>query len=370
MTPRNEGELAGILKDAAAQGTRLRIKGGGTRTGLGNQVTSNTVVEASALEGISLYEPGALTIVAKAGTPLSEIENTLSEAGQMLPFEPTDHSGLFGHTDGVPTIGGVVAVNASGPRRLQAGACRDALIGVRFVDGTGEIIKNGGRVMKNVTGYDLVKLMAGSYGTLGVLTEVSFKVLPKPETAVTLQIEGLDSKKAQSAMSAAMKTPFDVTGAAHVQSNGNSTTSVRLEGFHASVTYRARELKSVMDRFGRTEVTDQADIWQRLRRFSYMPDSGEIWQISAKPTDSPTILDRVSAYVADYTMDWSGGLLTFSVPQGRDVRADIGGYPAQVVCLRGNARAFHEQPLPLAQIEAGLRGKFDPSNILNPGIMG
>jgi glycolate oxidase FAD binding subunit len=165
MTPKSENALAEAVKAAAAKKTPLHIKGGGTRAGLGAGVTGE-VLNTTGLKGVSLYEPGALTIVAAAGTPLETVEKTLARENQRLAFEPMDHRALYG-TNGKPTIGGVVAANVSGPRRIQAGACRDALIGVRFVDGEGTVIKNGGRVMKNVTGYDLVKLMAGSHGTLG-----------------------------------------------------------------------------------------------------------------------------------------------------------------------------------------------------------
>jgi glycolate oxidase FAD binding subunit len=214
MTPKSENALAEAVKAAAAKKTPLHIKGGGTRAGLGAGVTGE-VLNTTGLKGVSLYEPGALTIVAAAGTPLETVEKTLAKENQRLAFEPMDHRALYG-TNGKPTIGGVVAANVSGPRRIQAGACRDALIGVRFVDGEGTVIKNGGRVMKNVTGYDLVKLMAGSHGTLGVLTEVAFKVLPMPETSALVSVAGLGACRAVEAMSAALTSPFDVTGAAHL----------------------------------------------------------------------------------------------------------------------------------------------------------
>ncbi|MEM6744014.1 MAG: FAD-binding protein, partial [Pseudomonadota bacterium] len=200
MTPRTEAELAEAVAGLTAP---VEVVGGGTRQGLGRPVQAGETLSAAGLCGVSLYEPGALTIVAGAGTPLAEVEAALAAEGQRLPFEPMDHRGLLG-SEGEPTIGGAVACNVSGPRRVQAGACRDSLIGVRFVDGGGRAIKNGGRVMKNVTGYDLVKLMAGSYGTLGVLSEVAFKVLPAPEAVAVLRLEGLDDARAVEAMTAAL----------------------------------------------------------------------------------------------------------------------------------------------------------------------
>ncbi|CAN0269046.1 unnamed protein product, partial [Chrysoparadoxa australica] len=201
MRPESEAELAEMIAGAREA---FHIRGGGTRA-IG-VTTAPQVLETGGLAGITLYEPGALTLVARAGTPLVEIEAALAAEGQRLAFEPMDHRGLLG-TQGAPTIGGVVAANVSGPRRVQAGACRDFMLGVRFVDGTGTVVKNGGRVMKNVTGYDLVKLISGSWGTLGVLTEVSLKVLPQPETAACVMIDGLSEAEAQEVMSRAITSP-------------------------------------------------------------------------------------------------------------------------------------------------------------------
>jgi FAD/FMN-containing dehydrogenase len=215
LAPADEAELAAMVADAFARRSALEIVGGGTRRGLGRPVAAETTLTASRLVAVPLYEPASLTLVAGAGAKIADIEAMLAAEGQRLPFEPMDHRAIYGSA-GEPTIGGVVAGNLSGPRRVQVGACRDALLGVRFVDGRGTVVKNGGRVMKNVTGYDLVKLMAGSWGTLGVLTEAAFKLLPIPEAAATVIIEGLDDATALAALRAALGSPFDVSGAAHL----------------------------------------------------------------------------------------------------------------------------------------------------------
>ena len=206
MKPETEAELAEMVTGLTEP---VRVLGGGTRGIAGPQAALVT----TGLTGVTLYEPGALTLVARAGTPLAEVEAALDAEGQRLAFEPMDHRGLL-ETGGEPTIGGVVAANVSGPRRVQAGACRDFALGVRFVDGRGQVLKNGGRVMKNVTGYDLVKLMAGSWGTLGVLTEVSLKVLPKAETTETISVQVPDAGTAIRVLSAGLGSPYEVTAAA------------------------------------------------------------------------------------------------------------------------------------------------------------
>ncbi|MDF1668296.1 MAG: glycolate oxidase subunit GlcE [Roseovarius sp.] len=378
LLPQSADELGDMVARATGP---LRIEGGGTRP-IG-QLRDGQVLRTTGLNGIDLYEPGALTLVAKAGTPLAEVEKTLAAEGQRLAFEPMDHRGVLG-TTGQPTVGGMVAANVSGPRRIQVGACRDSLLGVKFVDGSGQLISNGGRVMKNVTGYDLVKLMAGSYGTLGVLSEVALKVLPMPETEQTLILHDTPTAQAIDAMSSALGSPWEVTGAAHIPltANDQPDTMLRVEGTQASVAYRIDALKTRLAEYGDMNVVEH-DVsrvaWQRLRDLDMFGDahtSGDVWRISLKPTDAPDFLARMGDGPRAQ-LDWGGGLIWLLCPEetgitGTAIRAaltEIGGGHATLI--RGqDAKAFHPLPKPLEDLQRGLRQKFDPRGILNPGLMG
>lgn len=363
LTPKTESELAEAI--AAASGP-ICLQGGGTR----GIAVAGDLLSTTGLDGITLYEPGALTLVAKAGTPVSAVEAALAKENQRLPFEPMDHRAVMG-TSGEPTIGGVVAANVSGPRRIQAGACRDSLIGVRFVDGTGTVIKNGGRVMKNVTGYDLVKLMAGSFGTLGVLSEVSFKVLPGVAQVSTVKLLGLDLGQAVAAMSRALGSPFEVSGAAHDPQT--QTTSLRLEGFEASVAYRADALSDLLGHFGTVliEETDAAQYWAAIRDVTdFAGLDGDIWRISVKPSDGPRVAEALAGMRLQF--DWGGGLIWVLAPQGRDLRPALAGISGHATRIRGDGdiARFHPEPPAIAALSAGIRAKFDPRGLLNTGLMG
>lgn len=372
MTPDTEEALAETIKGAQAP---LAIKGGGTR---GMMIEGDTL-SVSGISGISLYEPGALTIVAKAGTPLSEINAALAAENQRLAFEPMDHRVLMG-TVGEPTIGGVIAANVSGPRRIQGGAARDYALGVRYVDGSGAIVKNGGRVMKNVTGYDLVKLMSGAFGTLGVLTEVALKVLPTPETQGTLLLRGLDDAQSVRAMSAAMGSPYEVSGAAHcaqIMEDG-AVTALRVEGFETSVSYRLERLKELLSpictdvTIGDAALTEW--VWRSVRDAELWKDVPEdIWRISCKPSDAPLLMARSGA--AGWYFDWAGGLIWVRMPPGGDLRTNLGEFDGHATLVRASdeTRAvlptFHPQKPGVAKIAAGLRARFDPRGILNANLM-
>lgn len=370
MRPDTEAALADIVKSAKGP---LAIQGGGTR-GL---LPEGEVLSVAGLSGITLYEPGALTMVAQAGTPISEIETALAAENQRLAFEPMDHRTLLG-TKGAPTLGGVISANVSGPRRIQGGSARDYALGVRFVDGTGTVIKNGGRVMKNVTGYDLVKLMCGAFGTLGVLTEISLKVLPVPETQGTLMLRGLDDNAGAVAMSRAMGSPYEITGAAHRAKLIDDTpiTALRVEGFESSVSYRLEQLKKLFSGLG-VEMTIASDemsswFWEGVRDAGKFSEAeGDVWRVSCKPTDGPALVSAAGAI--ECYCDWGGGLIWFLTEKGVDLRARLGSYDGHAARVRGGDDAiprFEPETPGVARISGGLRARFDPRGILNPGLMG
>lgn len=364
LSPRDEAETAEAIRAASGP---LCVRGGGTR-GLGTASPAE-VLSAAGMTGILLYEPGTLTLVARAGTPLSEIEAALAAERQHLAFEPPDLRALLGR-DGASTIGGVIAANASGPRRVQAGAARDAAIGVRFVDGTGTVVKNGGRTMKNVTGYDLVKLMAGSRGALGVLTEVSLKVMPVPPAQATLVLPGLGAAGSVAALTAALTSPFDVTGAAFLPGTG---ALVRIEGLEGSVAYRTGALAARLAPFG--EVVAERDparagpLWRAVRDvLPFAGRAGDVWRISARPSAVPALISRLGG---EALLDWGGGLVWALVPEGADARAALGPFEGHATLLRAapgthlRLGTFPPEPAPVAALSSAIARRFDPRGLFS-----
>ncbi|WP_439111107.1 FAD-binding protein [Lentibacter sp.] len=367
LRPKTEAELAEMVAGLQAP---VRLQGGGTRA-IG-QVAADDVLTLSGISGVVDYEPGALTLVAKAGTPLGEIEALLAAENQRLSFEPMDHRVLLG-TQGEPTIGGVVAANVSGPRRISVGACRDFALGVRFVDGLGRVLKNGGRVMKNVTGYDLVKLMAGSWGTLGAMTEISLKVMPCPEVEATLALHVSAPEQAVAAMSAALGSPYEVTGAAQ-----SGSVYLRIEGFAPSVAYRLEALEARLRRFGdieRIEAAASAKLWQDIRDVRSFAKHDFVTRVSLRPTEMPVFLAKAQAdHSFETLLDWGGGLAWLA--SDKDA---LGGF-AQAYCAAhgGHATrikdafeacAFQPEAAPVARLSQGVRQRFDPKGLFNPELM-
>ena len=388
MAPETEREACDIVAEASAARRPLALEGGGTKAEIGRPAQTEATLSSRGLSGITLYEPAELVIGARAGTPLAEIEATLAHKGQQLTFEPMDHRGLLGSI-GEPTIGAVAAANTSGPRRIQAGAARDSLIGTRFVNGRGEVIKSGGRVMKNVTGLDLVKLMAGSWGTLGFLTEVVFKVLPVSERVATLVFRDLHDAGAIATLASALGSPFEVNGATHLPAGvmgDDARTLIRIEGFATSVEYRLGELKRLLRRSGPAEVVDgdeAASLWRAVRDVEPLaePRDSAIWRISTAPTHGPDLTALVSRSLeARWYYDWGGGLVWLACAASGDagaaaIRAAVrqtGGHatliraPAEV---RASMDVFEPMGESVRRLTAGIKASFDPEAILNPGRM-
>ncbi len=385
MAPADETEVAAMVAEAAANRTPLGVEGGGTLRGLGRPMQTAAALSTAKLTGVTLYEPNELVISARAGTPLADVEALLAGKGQRFAFEPPDYRGLYG-TGGTPTIGAIVAANLSGPRRIQSGAARDNLIGIRAVTGRGEILKSGGRVMKNVTGYDLVKFLTGSYGTLAVLSEVSFKLQPVPESEATLVLSGLADAPAVAALSAALGSPYSVTGAAHVPAASQpARTLIRLDGFASSVAHRFDRLADELAGFGRAERVDGAEsaaLWKTIRDVAALraPPDVPLWRISVKPSDGPRVAATVRrAFSSDVLYDWGGGLLWIAGGDGPDagaaaVRAAVGplGHATLIRApdpIRLAKEVFAPPAAPVMALTRKLKETFDPAGILNPGRM-
>ncbi|MGU9978616.1 FAD-binding protein [Phreatobacter sp. HK31-P] len=383
--PSSPAELAEVVAEARRAGTPLAVTGGGTRSGLGRPVQAAATVSTAKLSGITLYEPAELVVAAMAGTPLREVTETLAARGQRLPFEPMDHRRLYG-TTGEPTIGGVAAANVSGPARINLGAARDSMIGLKFVNGLAEDVKSGGRVMKNVTGLDLVKALAGSFGTLAVFHEVCFKVLPKAEGERTLVLSGLSIPRAVEALSAALGSPFEPTGAAHVPAAGTDAarTLIRIEGFAASLAYRTDALSRLLAPFGAVEVMEAGGSesqWADIRDAALFDGTDEaVWRISVPPSGAPALVAALSALAPRLLLDWGGGLVWAGVSAAGDAAAakvhaaaEAAGGHATLVrapeAVRGAVDVFSPPAGPLMAIQRKLKSSFDPAGVLNPGRM-
>ena len=384
--PRTESDVAEIVMDARAAKTPLAIEGGGTRAGLGRPTRAPVTLSTSQLTGITLYEPAEMVISARAGTPVSEIERALGEKGQMLPFEPMDHRALYGSA-GDPSIGAVAACNISGPRRIQSGAARDHLIGLRFVNGRAEAVKSGGRVMKNVTGLDLVKLVCGSHGTLGVITEVTFKLLPAARRTATLVIEGLNDERAVACMSAALGSPFEISGAAHLPegiSGESARTYLRIEHFPDSVAYRMDALAKLLAPFGpisRLDHEASLNLWRDLRDVGPLvrPAETAVWRIAVAPSRAPRLMGAIRETLrGQWFYDWGGGLIWFATAaQGdcgacaiRTALSATGGHATLMRApdeLRAALDVFEPLAPALMKLTRGVKLSFDPQGLFNPG---
>ena len=396
--PAVDWELANLLRDATAGKVPVEIIGAGTKRAIGRAVQAAMPITTSSLSGITLYEPTELVMSARAGTPLARIEAELAINNQMLAFEPVDLGPAMGESPLKGTIGAVFATNLSGARRVMSGAARDHILGVAAITGNGDAIKSGGRVMKNVTGIDVARGLMGSWGTLAVLTEVTFKVLPKPQTQATLAFAGLPDEIAMEAMCQALGSPFEVSGTVHLQaglarrlwhaglrSAGTSVTALRLENFESFIGYRTGKLTGLLKHFGEIHVLEHDSsvaFWDEMRQLSVLQDStATLWRISTTPRLGPKLVSDMRRYMnVDAMYDWSGGLIWVEVPSSADAGATdirrimaVHGGHATLIRAETPVRAAVDvfQPLEqgIARITAKLKATFDPAGILNPGRM-
>jgi glycolate oxidase FAD binding subunit len=396
FNPRTEGEIVDAVRWALAEQAPVEVVGQGSKRDLGRPLQTEHTIALSDYSGITLYEPDELVLSAKAGTPVAELETLLGANGQAFQFEPMDYGPLLGLPAGQGSLGGLLATNLCGPRRLKSGSARDHVLGVRVVSGRGELFKSGGRVVKNVTGYDLSKAMANSWGTLGIATEITFKVLPAPETETTLVIRGLADEEAARAMAIAMGSGGEVACAAHLPANvagrvidgaltGEASTVLRLEGFAPSVADRATVLKNLLASAGAIDEVSgdiSRKLWREIRDVMPFADGTQrpVWRVSMVPMQAYKLVAslRMGAAVDAY-YDWQGGLVWLRMegePEAEAVRALIGKYGgghATLVRAPTSIRAalpvFEPQPAPLAALSKRLKQQFDPSGILNPGRM-
>lgn len=395
IQPDSEQGVVEVVAAASAARQPIEIVGHGSKSGFGRPVNAGTRLVLAGLSGITAYEPAELVLTARAGTPLAEVTGCLAENHQVLAFEPRELSALFGTTTG-QTLGGMVAGGIAGPRRCVAGGVRDHVLGVRAVNGLGQLFKAGGQVVKNVTGYDLCKLLTGSFGTLAALTEITVKVLPAAEAAATVVIPGLAAADAVARMNETLGSTANPSAAAWLPAGlaartalvgltTGSATCLRLEGCGPSVQARRQRLLERLTGGLAAAVLDDevsAALWRQLRDvhpFHDRPDQA-VWKISLRPSHAPALLDRLATLgPVEAFLDWGGALIWASLPcgtdaQARDLRTALppGAHATLVVApepVRVAQPVFHPQPTVVRAIETRVRASFDPHGILNPGRM-
>ena len=400
---RDAKDIEQAVRAAIAGEQPLEIIGHGSKRLIGQPMATNAVLDLSALNAVKSYEPNELIITVEAGAPLSDVKSLIDSKNQQFAFEPIDTAPLLGAPAG-GTIGGMIASGLAGPRRIQAGGGRDHLLGAHAVSGFGDSFKTGGKVVKNVTGYDVCKLLAGSWGTLAVMTELTLKVLPRPEGERTVVMRSLDDITANKAMTAALGSPFDVCGAAHVPKSAfrgasgalgqlgspqNAVTLLRLEGITASAAHRAAALARLLSPFGAAEIVEDgtsAAIWASVRDVEPFTAGGAlgawpVWRIICPPAIGGALGERLARDTGgDIIYDWGGGLIWAALPPKPDAqaslvrtRADVAGGHAMLLRaseeVRRNVDVFHPPKGGVAALSERLRNSFDPKSIFNRGRM-
>jgi glycolate oxidase FAD binding subunit len=401
FAPADLVELRDAVGEALSAEEPVEVIAGGSKRDLGRPLQLPHTLDLSRLSGIREYQPSELVLTAGAATPLEEIAAALAPMQQMLAFEPPDWSALLGMPETIAsrrTLGGVLACNLSGPRRIKAGAARDHFLGFRAVSGRGEVFKSGGKVVKNVTGYDLSKLMAGSYGTLAALEEVTVKVLPRPEAVSTVLLYAADPAAAVLCLNRAVASPHEVSGAAYLPApvaatltsvfGASGVAALRLEGPAPSVLFRREQLLKELARDGKSAVLDDrasAAFWQGIRDVLPLIELSDriVWRISVAPSRGAELGEQLSHRLdAKWYLDWGGGLVWAAVARVDDggaavIRAAIRGSDGRGTghatlikgppTLRQAFPVFEPQPPALAALATRVKESFDPRRIFNPG---
>jgi glycolate oxidase FAD binding subunit len=392
--PTSTEEVIALIQAAVANEEPLEVGGNLTMRALGNPVEAKHTLSTRNMRGIHFYEPSELVVSLSPGTTMRELTDLLDSNGQELAFEPIDYGLLYGNKPLAGTVAGMVAVNAAGPRRIKAGAARDHVLGFTAISGRGESFQSGGRVMKNVTGYDLSKLMTGSHGTLAVFTDLTLKVLPKPEMEETVVISGLSEQAAIDVMTEASGLPHEVSSFAHLPAevsnslnthfkSDNPLTALRLEGPEISVTKRKADLQQHFLRCGGEFHTiapsHSRAFWTSLRDCGPLANrAADIWRISVAPTHGARLMAVIRATGIDSAVyyDWAGGLIYLATETSAGtaepaIRAPLATFGGHATLIRSNQAAptnvsvFQPQPSPLAALTARIKNSFDPKHILN-----
>src|SRR5437868_15043882 len=398
---RDAKDVEDAVQAAIASEQPLEIIGNGSKRLIGQPMATNALLDLSSLNAVTSYEPNELIITVQAGAPVADVQSLIDSRNQQFAFEPIDTAPLLG-TANQATIGGMIGAGLAGPRRIKAGGARDHLLGAHGVSGFGDSFKAGGRVVKNVTGYDLCKLLAGSWGTLAVMTEVTLKVMPRPESERTLVLRGLDEAAANKAMTAALGSAFDVSGAAHlpksafraktdglgdIAGEGEALTVLRLEGITASAAHRAGSLRELLAPFGiATSIEDAASsaLWATIRDVLPFAAGGAlgawpVWRIVCPPASGASLGVQLALETGgDVIYDWGGGLIWAALPPRGDAhapavrgRANAPGGHATLIRAADDVRrevdVFHPQAPGIAALSERVRASFDPKSILNRG---
>ena len=386
MAPNDADELREIVADAYASHRSLDITAGGTKQSIGRPSQADERLSLERLTGVIDYQPSELVITARPATTLREIEALLTSHNQTFLFEPPDWGDRA-------TFGGTIACNLAGPRRVRAGAARDHFLGFAAINGRGEAWRAGGKVVKNVTGYDMCKLQAGAFGTLSILTELSVRVMPKATTAATVLVYGLSDQDAVTLMATALNTPHEVSAAAHLPPSAaaragfsGATTALRLEGPPGSVAYRADAIAALAKTGDRLDAQATDRLWSAIGKARVLlADTGILWRLALTPSEAARLAERLrhTFASADLLYDWGGGLLWLSLDEAENPDAGAsairqavrtaGGHATLLAApapIRAAVPVFEPLEGPLAALTARIKTGFDPRRILNPGRMG